>query len=186
MSGFPGPNRRAAATFRTGPVSVQRHVRRRKAGDDGWAKEISHGRCRGRCGHASTGCSGSAGVCGDGLTGQGCPDIPVTHTPPLKKYRRPAAHPVDSRLGSFRLSGRRLLRHHDAAGLVAASTGISGRRPCGVTGPRTRTILDKPIGMGYLGPTVSVTKDHPTVVKYRNELPTTHLFQFVIDAIRNG
>ncbi|MEU8912583.1 hypothetical protein [Streptomyces nigrescens] len=44
----------------------------------------------------------------------------------------------------------------------------------------------KAIGMGYLGPTLSVTKDRPTVVKYRNELPTTHLFQFVIDAIRNG
>jgi spore coat protein A, manganese oxidase len=45
---------------------------------------------------------------------------------------------------------------------------------------------DKPIGMGYLGPTFSVTKDHPTVVKYRNELPTTHMFQFVVDRIRKG
>jgi spore coat protein A len=44
----------------------------------------------------------------------------------------------------------------------------------------------KPIGMGYLGPTISVAKDHPTVVKYRNELPTTHLFQFVIDLLRTG
>lgn len=44
----------------------------------------------------------------------------------------------------------------------------------------------KAIGMGYLGPTISVNKDHPTVVKYRNDLPTTHLFQFVIDGIRNG
>lgn len=43
-----------------------------------------------------------------------------------------------------------------------------------------------PIGMGYLGPTISVATDHPTVVKYRNELPTTHLFQFVIDKIRHG
>ncbi|MER5599644.1 multicopper oxidase domain-containing protein [Streptomyces sp. NPDC002265] len=40
--------------------------------------------------------------------------------------------------------------------------------------------------MGYLGPTVAVTTDRPTVVKYRNELPTTHLFQTVIDAIRGG
>ncbi|WP_245694655.1 multicopper oxidase family protein [Streptomyces abyssalis] len=45
---------------------------------------------------------------------------------------------------------------------------------------------DRPTGMGYLGPTFSVTKDRPTVVKYRNELPTTHLFQFVIDRIRSG
>jgi spore coat protein A len=44
----------------------------------------------------------------------------------------------------------------------------------------------KPIGMGYLGPTISVTKDHPTVAKWRNELPTTHLFQFVIDLLRKG
>ncbi|WP_405407935.1 hypothetical protein [Streptomyces decoyicus] len=44
----------------------------------------------------------------------------------------------------------------------------------------------KAIGMGYLGPTISVNKDHPTVVKYRNELPTTHMFQSVIDDIRNG
>lgn len=42
----------------------------------------------------------------------------------------------------------------------------------------------KAIGMGYLGPTISVTKDCPTVIKYRNELPTTHMFQFVIDRIR--
>ncbi|WP_229334963.1 multicopper oxidase domain-containing protein [Streptomyces flavotricini] len=44
----------------------------------------------------------------------------------------------------------------------------------------------KAIGMGHLGPTISVNKDHPTVVKYRNDLPTTHLFPFVIDGIRNG
>ncbi|MFJ1531083.1 multicopper oxidase family protein [Streptomyces mirabilis] len=42
----------------------------------------------------------------------------------------------------------------------------------------------RPIGMGYLGPTLSVTRDHPTVVKWRNELPTTHMFQHVIDMIR--
>ncbi len=44
----------------------------------------------------------------------------------------------------------------------------------------------KPIGMGYLGPTLDVTVDHPTVVKWRNELPTEHLFPAVIDAIRSG
>jgi spore coat protein A len=45
---------------------------------------------------------------------------------------------------------------------------------------------EKPIGMGYLGPTISATKDHPTVIKYRNQLPTTHMFQSVVDRIRNG
>lgn len=44
----------------------------------------------------------------------------------------------------------------------------------------------KPIGMGYLGPTFNTTRDHPTVVKYRNELPTTHMFQDVILKIRDG
>jgi spore coat protein A len=39
--------------------------------------------------------------------------------------------------------------------------------------------------MGYLGPTFSVTRDHPTVVKWRNEQPTTHMFQKVIDMIRD-
>ncbi|HEX5191887.1 MAG TPA: multicopper oxidase domain-containing protein [Solirubrobacteraceae bacterium] len=42
------------------------------------------------------------------------------------------------------------------------------------------------IGMGYLGPTIDVTKDRPTVIKYRNELPTTHMFQFVVDLIKTG
>ncbi|HEX5290020.1 MAG TPA: multicopper oxidase domain-containing protein [Streptosporangiaceae bacterium] len=44
----------------------------------------------------------------------------------------------------------------------------------------------KPIGMGYLGPTISVTRDHPVVAKFRTELPTTHMFQFVIDDLRKG
>ncbi|MBO2443013.1 multicopper oxidase family protein [Actinomadura nitritigenes] len=45
----------------------------------------------------------------------------------------------------------------------------------------------KPLGMGYLGPTIGATKNHPTVVKYRNELPVgPHMFQFVLDRIRKG
>src|SRR5262249_20984011 len=40
--------------------------------------------------------------------------------------------------------------------------------------------------MGYLGPTILATKDHPTVVKWRTELPTTHLFQWLIDKLRTG
>ncbi|GJF35062.1 hypothetical protein KNE206_77620 [Kitasatospora sp. NE20-6] len=31
------------------------------------------------------------------------------------------------------------------------------------------------IGAGCPGPTLDVTREHPTVVKYRNKLPTTHL-----------
>ena len=40
--------------------------------------------------------------------------------------------------------------------------------------------------MGYLGPTINVTRHHPTVLKSINELPTRHMFQFVIDAVRSG
>lgn len=46
--------------------------------------------------------------------------------------------------------------------------------------------LSRSIGMGYLGPTINATVDHPTILKSRNELPTTHLFQYVIDMIRSG
>ncbi|KAB2371224.1 multicopper oxidase domain-containing protein [Actinomadura montaniterrae] len=46
---------------------------------------------------------------------------------------------------------------------------------------------DRPLGMGYLGPTVNATKGRPAVVKYRTELPADrHMFQFVIDRIREG
>ncbi|MGA8118071.1 MAG: multicopper oxidase domain-containing protein [Actinocatenispora sp.] len=45
---------------------------------------------------------------------------------------------------------------------------------------------DEPIGMGYLGPTISVLSDRPTVVKYRNDLPTTHLFQSAVDLLHQG
>ncbi|MGW5665778.1 multicopper oxidase family protein [Streptomyces sp. NPDC003758] len=112
-------------------------------------------------------------------------DTPVPHTPPLKKYVDPLPRPMTAvpdpsvypgadyyeitmRQGSWRF-------HRDLG--PATVWGYWAENP---HDPR------KAIGMGYLGPTLSVTKDHPTVVKYRNELPTTHLFQFVIDAIRNG
>src|SRR4051812_19704259 len=42
----------------------------------------------------------------------------------------------------------------------------------------------KPIGMGYLGPTIVAQRNLPVVVKYRNDLPTTHLFQSSIDRWR--
>ncbi|MBC6463762.1 multicopper oxidase family protein, partial [Actinomadura sp. HBU206391] len=44
------------------------------------------------------------------------------------------------------------------------------------TGTRTR-----PIGLGYLGPTLVTRKNRPTVVRYRNDLPTSHLLSPAID-----
>ena len=46
--------------------------------------------------------------------------------------------------------------------------------------------VSRPIGMGYLGPTINATVDRPTVLMTRNHLPTTHLFQYVVDQIRGG
>ncbi|GII55641.1 spore coat protein [Planotetraspora thailandica] len=37
------------------------------------------------------------------------------------------------------------------------------------------------IGLGYLGPTIVAHRDRPVVVKYRNDLPTTHLLQSAVD-----
>ncbi|WP_411086892.1 multicopper oxidase family protein [Streptomyces sp. 061-3] len=114
-----------------------------------------------------------------------CPDIPLTHTPRLKRYvdrlptpltavPDPSVYPgadyyeITMRQGSWKF-------HQDL-------------EPATVWGYWANNPHDphEPTGMGYLGPTISVPPDHPTVIKYRNELPTTHLFQFVIDAIRNG
>jgi spore coat protein A len=118
-------------------------------------------------------------------TGMGSADTPVPQTPPLEKYVDSLPRPMTAipdfsvypgadyyeitmRQGSWRF-------HRDLG--PATVWGYWA------TNPHDRR---KAIGMGYLGPTLSVTTDHPTVVKYRNELPTTHMFQFVIDAIRNG
>ncbi|WP_204072321.1 multicopper oxidase family protein [Planotetraspora phitsanulokensis] len=38
-----------------------------------------------------------------------------------------------------------------------------------------------PMGLGYLGPTLVARRDRPVVVRYRNELPTTHLLQSAVD-----
>ena len=116
---------------------------------------------------------------------EGTSDTQVPQTPPLEKYVDPLPRPMTAipdrsvypgadyyeitmRQGSWRF-------HRD---LKAAT--VWGYWATNPHDP------DKPIGMGYLGPTIIVTKDHPTVVKYRNELPTTHLFQFVIDAFARG
>lgn len=117
--------------------------------------------------------------------GHGSAGAVVPKTPPLTKYVDPLPTPLTAvpdpsvypgadyyeitmRQGSWRF-------HRDLG--PATVWGYWAANP---HDPR------KPIGMGYLGPTISVNKDHPTVVKYRNKLPTTHLFQFVIDGIRNG
>ncbi|MCW2904910.1 MAG: multicopper oxidase type 3 [Streptosporangiaceae bacterium] len=39
----------------------------------------------------------------------------------------------------------------------------------------------RPIGLGYLGPTVVAQRHRPVVVRYRNELPRTHLLHSAVD-----
>ncbi|MEU8995882.1 multicopper oxidase domain-containing protein [Streptomyces caniferus] len=112
-------------------------------------------------------------------------DAPVPSTPPLERYVDPLPTPptaipdpsvypgadyyeITMRQGSWRF-------HRDLG--PATVWGYWAKNP---RDPR------KAIGLGYLGPTISVKADHPTVVKYRNKLPTTHLFQSVIDQIRGG
>jgi spore coat protein A, manganese oxidase len=112
-------------------------------------------------------------------------DAGVPQTPPLQKYVDPLPRPataipdpsaypgadyyeITMRQGSWRF-------HRDLG--PGTAWGYWATNP---HDPR------KPIGMGYLGPTIEVTKDHPTVVKSRNQLPTTHMFQFVINAVRSG
>jgi FtsP/CotA-like multicopper oxidase with cupredoxin domain len=94
--------------------------------------------------------------------------IPPTATPDPSEYPGADYYEITMRQGSWRF-------HRDLG--RATVWGYWARNP---HNPH------KPTGMGYLGPTVRVTKDHPTVVKYRNELPTKHLFQFVVDRIRAG
>ncbi|WP_371677403.1 multicopper oxidase family protein [Streptomyces sp. NBC_01276] len=117
--------------------------------------------------------------------GAAAADTAVPHTPPLAKFVDPLPRPLTAvpdpsaypgadyyeitmRQGSWRF-------HRDLG--PATVWGYWATNP---HDPR------KPIGMGYLGPTLDVTRDRPTVVKYRNHLPTTHLFQDVIDKIHNG
>jgi spore coat protein A, manganese oxidase len=112
-------------------------------------------------------------------------DAQVPQTPPLRKFvdplprpataiPDPSAHPgadyyeLTMRQGSWRF-------HRDLGRGVAWGYWA--------TNPHDP---QKPIGMGYLGPTIDVTRHHPTVLKSINELPTKHMFQFVIDAVRNG
>jgi spore coat protein A, manganese oxidase len=118
-------------------------------------------------------------------SGTGSAGNKVPQTPPLRKFVDPLPRPLTAipdpsaypgadyyeitmRQGSWRF-------HRDLGrGAVWGYWATNPRDP------------HRPIGMGYLGPTISVTRDHPTVLKSINELPTTHMFQFVIDAVRNG
>jgi spore coat protein A len=112
-------------------------------------------------------------------------DAGVAQTPPLKRFVDPLPRPVTAipdpsvypgadyyevtmRQGSWRF-------HRDF-------------KPAPVWGYWATNPRDphKPIGMGYLGPTIEVRRDHPTVVKWGNELPTTHLFQSVMDLVHKG
>ncbi|WP_328724343.1 hypothetical protein [Streptomyces sp. NBC_00259] len=118
-------------------------------------------------------------------TGSAHDDASVPHSPPLEKFVDPLPRPMTAvpdpsvypgadyyeitmRQGSWRF-------HRDLG--PATTWG------CWATNPSDP---HNEIGMGYLGPTLSVAPDHPTVVKWRNELPTNHLFQDVIQRIKNG
>jgi spore coat protein A len=119
------------------------------------------------------------------MTMTGSASTEVAQTPPLKKYVDPLPRPVTA------ISDPSVYRGADYYELTMRQGSWRFHKDLGLatvwgywaTNPHDP---HKPIGMGYLGPTIWVTKDHPTVVKYRNELPTTHMFQFVIDEIRNG
>ncbi|WP_225846181.1 multicopper oxidase family protein [Streptomyces sp. HPF1205] len=121
---------------------------------------------------------------GNGSRKAAAAGTPVPRTPALEKFvdplpvpptavPDPSAYPgadyyeVTMRQGSWRF--HRDLGPATVWGYWAAGPGGSG-----------------PIGMGCLGPTLVAATGRPTVVKYRNELPATHLFQSVIDAIRDG
>jgi spore coat protein A, manganese oxidase len=117
--------------------------------------------------------------------GSGDTDTTVPQTPPLEKYVDPLPRPVTAIPDPYVYPGADYYEismlqytwqfHRDlGAGPV---WGYWARNPCDP---------DNPIGMGYLGPTIDVTKDYPTIVKWRNALPTTHLFQSAIDLIRKG
>jgi spore coat protein A len=117
--------------------------------------------------------------------GTGYAGTEVPQTPPLKKFVDPLPRPMTAVPDPSAYPGADYYeitmregywRFHRDLGLAT----VWGYWAANPHDPH------KPIGMGYLGPTISVTKDHPTVAKYRNELPTTHLFQFVIDDLRNG
>ncbi|MFH9675149.1 hypothetical protein ACH4L5_23170 [Streptomyces sp. NPDC017405] len=136
----------------------------------------------------SAGCSEDTGTASAGHgTGHemGAADSSVPRTPALEKYVDPLPRPVTA------IPDRSVYPGADYYEITMRQGSWRFHRDLGpatvwgywAANPHDR---HKPIGMDYLGPTISVPKDHPTVVKYRNQLPTTHMFQSVIDRIRKG
>ncbi|WP_328923763.1 multicopper oxidase domain-containing protein [Streptomyces sp. NBC_00190] len=138
----------------------------------------------------STGCSGDKDVSSTGHGAgmghrKGLADAPVPQTPALAKYVDPLPTPMTAIPDPSVYPGADYYELTMRPGTWSFHRDL---KPATVWGYWAKNPRDphKAIGMGYLGPTISVNRDRPTVVKYRNELPTTHLFQFVIDAIRKG
>ncbi|MFB7712312.1 multicopper oxidase family protein [Streptomyces sp. NPDC056105] len=117
--------------------------------------------------------------------GSASANTPIPHTPKLKKFVDPLPIPRTAISDSSVYPGADYYEITMRPGTWRFHRDLG---PAKVWGYWAANPHDprKPIGMGYLGPTLNVTRDHPTVVKYRNHLPTTHLFQFVINKIRNG
>ncbi|MFI1098270.1 multicopper oxidase family protein [Streptomyces sp. NPDC020917] len=117
--------------------------------------------------------------------GMGGADAPVTQTPPLEKYVDPLPTPLTAVPDPSVYPGADYYEITMREGEWRFHRDLGPARVWGywATNPHR---AHRPIGMGYLGPTIEVAPDHPTVVKYRNELPTTHMFQYVIDQIRSG
>jgi spore coat protein A len=118
-------------------------------------------------------------------TGMGSSDTAVPQTPALEKYVDPLPTPMTAIPDSSVYPGADYYEITMRQGSWRFHRDLQPAKVWGywAANPHDR---HKPIGMGYLGPTISVTTDDPTVVKYRNELPTTHMFQSVIDSIRSG
>ncbi|WP_406363415.1 multicopper oxidase family protein [Streptomyces sp. NBC_01579] len=117
-------------------------------------------------------------------TGAGHPDLEVTKTPPLEKYVDPLPRLMTA------IPDRSVHRGADYYELTMLQRPWQFHRDLGagaVWGYWAKNPYDPdmPIGMGYFGPTIVATKDHPTVVKYRTELPTTHLFQGRVDQLHH-
>ncbi|GAA1369310.1 outer spore coat copper-dependent laccase CotA [Catellatospora chokoriensis] len=128
---------------------------------------------------------GRGGNGGHGGHGTGSADTPIPHTPPLQKFVDPLPIPMTAVPDHSVYPGADYYEYTMRQGKWQFHRDLG---PATVWGYWAKNPHDphKPIGMGYLGPTINANKDHPTVVKYRNKLPTTHLFQDVIDAIRSG
>ncbi|HTU76979.1 MAG TPA: multicopper oxidase domain-containing protein [Trebonia sp.] len=115
----------------------------------------------------------------------GTADATVPKTPPLKKYVDPLPRPLTAIGDPYAYPGADYYEITMIADLWQFHRDLGEAEVWGywAGNPHDRF---QPIGMGYLGPTISVTRDRPTVIKYRNALPTTHLFQSVVDLIHQG